>query len=127
MAVSNHASALYRASYIPHDTVDARRSLRVLVTRHTGSGRFCPCRIKHRVQISCEICLVLLRISTQIVKEQSALAPIKAVQRHAGIVGDVLEVIADGLRRCSLLIPSLGHSYIRFPASQPVIQFEMRF
>ena len=70
--VSDIASALYRASYIPHDTTGARRSIRVLVTRHTGSGRFCPCRIKHRVQISCEICLVLLRISTQIVKKRSA-------------------------------------------------------
>ena len=57
----------------------ARRSLRVFVTRHTGSGRYFPCQIKHRVQISYEICLVLLRISTQIVKEQSALAPIKTV------------------------------------------------
>lgn len=29
----------------------ARRSLRVFVTRHTRSGRSCPCQIKHRVQI----------------------------------------------------------------------------
>ncbi len=62
---------LHRSSHVPHDTVGARRSIRVFVTRHTGSGRCFPCRINHRVQISFETCLVLLCISTQIVKEQS--------------------------------------------------------
>ena len=74
VAVSDRAAALHRTSYGPQGTVAARRSIRVLVTRHTGSDRNLACRIKHRVQISCdclEICLVLLRISTQIVKEQS--------------------------------------------------------
>ena len=74
VAVSDPATALHRTPHEPQGTVAARRSIRVLVIRHTGSGRFFPCRIKHRVQISCdcfEICLVLLRISTQIVKEQS--------------------------------------------------------
>ena len=43
-----------------------------MITRHTGVSRHFPCPIKHRVQIPCEICLVLLRISTQIVKKRSA-------------------------------------------------------
>ena len=47
------------------DELKSRRRIRVLVTRHTGSGRFCPCRIKHRVQISTEICLVLLCVKQQ--------------------------------------------------------------
>ena len=72
MAVSDHVSALHRAPYVPYDTIGARRSIRVLITRHTGVSRHFPCPIKHRVQIPCEICLVLLRISTQIVKKRSA-------------------------------------------------------
>ena len=44
-------SALHRASHIPHDTAGARRSIRVLITRHTGVSRYFPCPIKHRVQI----------------------------------------------------------------------------
>ena len=31
-------------------------------------------------------------------------APVEAVQRHGGIVGDVLEVIADGLGRRDLFV-----------------------
>ena len=45
----------------------ARRSLRVFVTRHTGSGRYFPCQIKHRVQILKEsallYCVFLRRLS----------------------------------------------------------------
>ena len=54
-----------------------------MISRHTGVSRFFPCPIKHRVQISFKICLVLLRISTQIVKEQSA--------HHCGLPIDTSE------------------------------------
>ena len=51
MTVSDHTSALHRASHVPNDTMGARRSIRVFVTRHTGSDRNFTCQIKHRVRI----------------------------------------------------------------------------
>ena len=51
MTVSDHISALHRASHVPNDTMGARRSIRVFVTRHTGSDRNFTCQIKHRVRI----------------------------------------------------------------------------
>lgn len=53
-----------------------------------------------------KICLVLLRISTQIVKEQSALSPVERGQAGSRVVSDPTEIVADGLARHNLHIAS---------------------